>query len=32
MSWDREYVIVSCAIVLDLAKGDFYREAGDIHH
>jgi len=32
MSWDREYVIVRFAMLLALPKGDFHREAEDIHN
>jgi len=32
MSWDREYVIVRFAMLSALPKGDFNREAEDIHN
>jgi hypothetical protein len=32
MSLDREYVIVRFAMLLDRPKGDFHREAEDIHN
>jgi hypothetical protein len=31
MSYDREYVIVHFAMLLALQKGEFHREAEDIH-
>ena len=32
MSYDREYVMVPIAMLVALSKGDFHREAGDIHN
>jgi len=32
MSWEREYVIFRFAMFVALAKGDFNRQAEDIHN
>jgi len=32
MSLDREYIIVRFVMLLALPKGDFHREAEDIHN
>jgi hypothetical protein len=32
MPWDRDYISVHIAMLLALPKGDFYREAEDIHN
>jgi hypothetical protein len=32
LSRDREYVIVPIAMLLALPKGDFHRDAEDIHN